>query len=615
MSPTLERRLSWGLALAICLGLALFATDPAWRAPGRTVVCAIVHPDCPGNQWLLAWVAERLASFEGLAHNPRYYWPVGDAPFLAGNGGEGLLAAPLLWALGWPAGASLYLSLLLAANGLAAFFAARAAGAGRAGSLLAAAAVTTLSYALQELSSGRFTQADLVWMLLFLGAWLRFLEAPSRRRALVAALLLTATSVFYWYYGFFMVLAGALLLAGRRSEGPFPWRPLFEFSLAFLLTVAGPLAWFLLRWKGLPGTDEALFPHPEAIADSLAPDWPFRVRGGRFVGQALPALVVLLATLGLGRLLLRRSTRPSLDLALLSLWGLFFSLALGPRFLEAPVSPYTLLYGLADPLRRFWWPSRHIVVANLALVLLAARALPALSFRRDLALGVALAALLPLNLAVQGVSPQARVTPLSEWPPPFYTALRDAPGELLLDLPISPRASVSERPVLYQLAHGKTLINGHAQWVSRVRPSAWDAFVAGNSFLAALGAVEEARGGERFEFEARDLQSLAEAGLGVIVVNYEHYPVALSRCAHLEQQVLLGLFGQPISRMDWAWAFGVASWNGETSVPSASCTWPQELSVDGSVPRSPRTFRSNVFRGVRDAWILRGPLGPGAVRD
>ena len=128
------------LALAVVLTLALWVMLPALSEADSTLVGDWMHPDCISNHWLLAWVAERLAAGEGILHNPRYYWPVGDAPVLAGNGAEGVAYLPFHVLLGWPTGAVVYLTVVLAFNGLAAWALGRALGAGPVHALLPAAA-------------------------------------------------------------------------------------------------------------------------------------------------------------------------------------------------------------------------------------------------------------------------------------------------------------------------------------------------------------------------------------------------------------------------------------------------------------------------------------------
>jgi hypothetical protein len=596
-SPT--SRPSYLVAFAVALGLALLGTWPVWLHPGQGMLCGVAHPDCAGNQWLLVWVAERLAHFEGLLHNDRYYWPVGDAPFLAGNGGEGVLYLPFHLALGWPLGANVFLVALLAANGLAAAWAARGAGANWPGTLLAAATLGSGPFVLRELGAGRFSQADLVWSLLFLGAWLRLPRQP--RWAPLAAAALAAAAALYWYYGFFLVLFGAVLLAGaaldqRRGGARLPWIWLAVFAALFLLLVAGPLAWYLHHWRALPGTGEDAFPHPEALRDSLDLAVPFLVRQGRFVGQALPATVVLLAAWQVVRLVRGRSERPGLDAALLCAWALFMALAMGPKLSLFGVSPFNLLYGLAAPLRRFWWPSRHVLVCDVTLALLAARAVPSLGRAgRDALLGLGLVVTVPALLLLQGPGVRAHSTALS-WPPPFYAALAEQPGEVLLQLPLSPRVAVSQAPLLLQLAHRKVMLNGHAPWVDRVRPPAWDAFVAENSFLAGLRAVEDGALQGDLTFAGEDLVAVRSAGLALVVLDRELYPVRLEAAVERQRRVLTALFGAPAATGSGAWAWRTDHWTGATRVPLDPWTFPRGAAQrDGSVPIDVRTPPSATF--------------------
>jgi hypothetical protein len=609
-APTLPRgsdRWWWLAAVAAGLGLALIATWPVWPRPSQGMLCGVMHPDCAGNQWLLVWVAERVAGLEGLLHNPRYYWPVGDAPFLAGNGGEGLLYLPFHLLLGWPTGANLFLVSLLVGNVLAGCWAARSAGAGWPGALLAGAALGCGPYALRELGAGRFSQADLIWLLLFFGAWLRLLREPRRRWAALAGISLAIASALYWYHGLFAVLAGGLLALGAVLEAwrggglarALPWRPFALFAGVFLALVSGPLLWYLGHWGALPGTAEAVFPHPEALRDSLDPALPFLVRQGRFVGQALPATVVLLALWQLVRLLRGRSDRPGLDGALLACWGLFFALALGPGLSIAGLSPFELLYGLAAPLRRFWWPSRHVLICNLALVLLAARALPALArgWSRA-ALAAALVLTLPALLELQGPGNRAHSTALA-WPPSLYQRLAEEPGEVLLELPLSPRVALSQKPLLLQLSHGKTMLNGHALWVDRVRPEAWDAFVAGNALLRGLQGVEDGSLRGELSFAAEELEGLRADGLALVVLNREHYPLGLAEAVRRQRAVLTALFGPPFASMEGAWAWRTADWTGVTEVPLEPWSMPRGAAPrDGSVPIDMRTPPSAIFDPV-----------------
>ncbi len=592
------------IAIVLCGVAAALITDPAWRDPAGTMVCHMSHPDCASNHWLLAWVAERIGSGESLAHNDAYYWPIGDAPFVAGNGGEGFLYAPFHWIFGWPIGASLFLPLLVLGNGLAAINLARAFGTSPAGALLVGATTASSVYALRELSSGRFSQADLIWLLCFLAAWVRFLDTPTRRRAVVSGVLLAITSTLYWYYGFFGVLAGGLIWATRTLKKRVPSRLLGAFAGVYVVLIALPLWWFASHFTVVPGVTEAAFPHPEAIRDALVFAFPFTVSSGRFVIQALPAVVGLGVLLRIYQLIRQPDSRDWKDAALIVMALAFLLLALGPRAsVGALGSPFEWVYGLAAPLRRFWWPSRHIVVANLAWTLLAARALPTLSPRRELCLGIALFGAVFLSLHLQGIHSRVQVTQLEGFPPPFYEAVRALDGDVAITLPLAPEVAASQRHLLYQRTHQKRLLTGHALWVDRIRPAKWDQFVAQNSLLSGIQALERGTA-HTIEVTATDLHQLISEGVGVIVLNQEHYPARLEEVAKRDRTALTALFGPPSLDGDGMWAWRLETPRDETPRVATlePWTWPPDLKPRADdTPVSRHTVRSTVFRPASNA--------------
>jgi hypothetical protein len=184
----------------------------------------------------MVWVAEQLATGGSILHNDWYYWPVGDAPWLAGNGSEGFSYLPFHLIFGWPTASTVYLVGLLALNGFASYTLARSAGAAPLAALAAAPTGATMVYAIHELGAGRFSQVSFCWMAFFLAAWLRFCAAPSTGRGLLAALLLALTSLFYWYYGLFAVIAGAVLLVAHRRppvRAPYVLGESFRFLRGF----------------------------------------------------------------------------------------------------------------------------------------------------------------------------------------------------------------------------------------------------------------------------------------------------------------------------------------------------------------------------------------------
>ena len=560
-------------ALLLSLAAALAACGAVVMAPRDTLLCNYIHPDCLGNHWLMVWVAERVMHGQSILWNDSYYWPIGDAPWLAGNGSEGFAYLPFHALLGWPLGANVYLVGVLTLNGLSAWTLARAAGCGRAAALAAAPTATLSIFAMQELGAGRFSQVSLCWLTFFLASWLYLLDAPSMRRALGSAALLAVTSLFYWYYGFFGVMAGAVLLA---AQGVATWRRLGRhlvvFSGAYLLLI-GPLLWVYLRyWTSIPGTGEEQFPHREAIGDSTWPGVPFLVTGGRHSGRALPFTTVLFAAIGL----FHARRRSALGFAAVAL--LFASLMAGALI---PHGPYEWVYGLAGPLRRFWWPYRHVAALNIALVTLAAlgadsllkRSVFALRPKLVAAFGALLALSIPAQLSLQGAPWNAQFSKVVA-PEPFYAAVATLPGARLIEPPLAPQLASSETPLIYQIYHGKQLVNGHAEWVDRVRPDAWDAFVAGNSFLSGMQKLERGELAGDFVFEAADLQALLDQDVRIMVLNREYFPVTFSGLITSYTELFTGLFGAPVEGGKRAKAWDMKAWNGSTSVVIPRFSWP-----------------------------------------
>lgn len=559
---------------------AMAALWPAASSPTDTLVCNFIHPDCLSNHWLLVWVAEHVAGGASILHNGDYYWPIGDAPWLAGNGSEGFFYLPfhLIW--GWPLGSNIYLVAVLTLNGLGAWALAGALGARGASRLPAAVGGALLLYAIHEAGAGRFSQVSVFWLAFFLAAWLRLLERPSVGRAVGAALLLAATSLFYWYYGLFGVMAGALCLvvapgSGLRGRLEPLWRPLLVFSATYLALVGPLLYLFISYWAQIPGTSEDVFPHPEAVGDSSWPQVPFLVAGGRYAGRALPLTVCLLAGVALWKGEGRKR------LAALGVLGLFTALMAGPLI---PHGPYELLYGMARPLERFWWPYRHVVVINLLLLGMGSWGLHLLvqawTPARRGAVGLVLGLSVPLQLELQHAPWHAQFSTV-KLPHPFYSKLADLPGEILVELPLAPEVASAQTLLIYQLFHKKILLNGHALWVERVRPDAWDRQVADNSFLSALQRLERAELPGVFTFRGDDLRKLTDQGVRLYTLNQEYYPVVLREAVNVEKDILNRLFGDPVLKEGGVAAWDATRWTGEERLEFPAFAWPKKLRKGG----------------------------------
>lgn len=526
----------------------------------------------------MVWVAEQIGAGQSILHNDAYYWPIGDAPWLAGNGSEGFSYLPFHRLFDWPLSSNLYFITILTLNGLGAWTLARACGASEQAALATAPSGAIFVYAIHELGAGRFSQASICWLAFFLSSWIQFVRKPAMGGALLSAALLAVSSFFYWYYGFFAVMAGFILLFwpdGQpwRQRVQVLWRPLAVFAIAYLVMI-GPLLWiFWHYWSQIPGTTEDVFPHPESQGDSTWPGIPFLTIGGRHAGRALPLSTCVFALMALFQ---KEDRRFSLKMAGVIVF--FWALMAGALI---PHGPYTLIYGLARPLQRFWWPYRHVVVVNFMLIALAARgATRFLQGRWGWALGLGLALSIPVQLELQSIPWHAQFSP-AKVPYPFYQKLAHEPGSVLVEPPLWPPLASSQTPLIYQFFHKKALLGGHALWVDRVRPDAWDDFVAANSFLSEMQRLEQGVLTGTFVFKGEDLSHLTDQGVRIYVLNDEYFPFGMKGAVQAYETIFTALFGKPIAHATRVRAWDAGQWTGRTEVPFEAFTWPAGLRPGG----------------------------------
>ncbi len=197
-----------------------------------------------------------------------------------------------------------------------------------------------------------------------------------------------------------------------------------------------------------------------------------------------------------------------------------------------------------------------------------------------LLLGITALLLIELYARGTGVTVQA-----SWWQAPeAYQALGELEGEALMELPLSPALAQNQQSLSYQWVHGKRLLNGHAMWVDRVRPDAWDAWVQANSFLGGLQRYEQGQGGTSFEVEPDDIVALQELGLRQVVVNAEYLPGKLISLVPRYETILDGLFGEPVlNHRNLVMAWDLANYTGTRRVEvSAWEPLEENLSTDGT---------------------------------
>jgi len=560
-------------AFIVSVSLAMAATWPAVLSPDA-VIGHWQHPDTLSNHWLLLWVSEQFLSGQSLLHNTHYYWPEGDYPLLAGNGTEGFLFLVPNLILPWPYSATVYVLAILSLNGIAAWWSARQLGVAPPSACIAVAMFGTNPYVLQELTSGRFSQANVAFLCGFLGWFVGTFRSPQVKPSSVAlgAILLGLTAIFYWYYAVFAVIAAVILaLFQPKDIWTIRWRHWSATIALSSLIWAGPALWYWMHWALIPGTSEAaLFPHPEAYGDALEWASPIHHRGPH------PGAAVSLITLGLAGFACFRCMRPSHPLeissrrmaaACIALMLFAFALARGPRLLGPDLpSLYGVFYGALPPLRRFWWPSRHLILVHWAVAMLGAlgcqwlllRLRPPRPWIAWASVGLGCVAV-PISLEWSG---DLAHTPISAFsPPPIYRQLKDLPPGAMAEVPLSPRLAGHQQQLIYQTIHRRSLFGGHAMWVDRVRPPSWDKRMSDNSFLSAWTTWEN--GGEGGVFRPDDLVALKNSGLRYVLYNPEFI------FSHAEQrypQALAELLGEPILVSEGAALYDLERFTGITAI-------------------------------------------------
>jgi len=559
------------VAIAIAIVLAFVMLGPAIQNPKSRIVGNWNHPDCLGNHWLLVWVAEQLLSFQSILHNPSYYAPFGDAPWLAGNGSEGFLYAPFHALWGWPFGSNIYVFFICIFNGLSAYVLARCVGAGKWASLVCLSAIASSPYVAMELSSGRFSQANLGFFLLSIGLFFSVRKHPTKYNCIGLAIAGALCCLFYFYYAFFLVIIGGVILLVDRFQKKSPPKAFWAaIGIAFVLLL--PLFWtFFSNWALIPGSDETVFPHPESRYHS-ASFRPLDLLAGeaRFVAlaQSLPILLLL----GYGFIARHRKKQQTETWMFFGIGLMAWWLSIGPEG-----GLYTVIYGVHPFLERFWWPYRHGIILTTFWAVLAAKNMPPV-WENKVWPVLLIVCLVPLSFHMQGVSIQAKTSRISE-APAFYTNLAKREGSMILQTPLNPKLGAIQTPLIYQLYHQKRMLNGHAPWVERVRPPKWDAMLQSNSFLSALVNYEAGIASGQVNFDPAHLEELKKKGLRYLIVDQEFYLLSLRKLTQNTRKAIERLFGPPLKNMGGkrVWAFDIHNWSGDNYWVFDEWTWPHQL--------------------------------------
>ena len=596
---------SWGPALLISV-LGAMGLLHRLVGPGDRVVGLWHHPDMISNHWLYRWVPGELWSGRGILHNDAYYLPVGDAPFLAGNGGDAVASTVLAAALPWPLSINLWTAVVLVGNGLGGAALARAGGAGAGGMAFAALAMLASPYLVGELDGARLAQASVGALGLFGGLWLWLLrEAAPRRRVAggaLAGLLFSAAAGGYWYHGLWAAGIGLTWWLIWPS-----WRVLAGF-LPIVLALLGPLLGvFLSSWAEIPGTQgaDAAFPHPLSRAASLRPSALWGPADQQFGGVLLSLVLVLLVLRGAARAARAPGGRRLL-LGTLGLAVLFFGLSLGPQVdLGLGVwraTPYRLLYGLHDLTRRFWWPYRHVLPMTLCLLPLVGWGLKdrAGAALRPLVL-VALALGMVTELSLRGARLVATASVFH--PSPVWEAVRGGPAGAVVSLPLAPAVAGDQVALSQQWVHRRRLLGGHALWVERVRPRAWDDWRRDHPLWGPWSAYEAGAGPAELILDEALLARLRAEGTRWLALQEECFPGALAPLLRAERAVLQSLWGAPVLR-DGATGleiYDLEAWTGRRGVSLPGWSVPAAWSGRAAGQATVEVPRSRTWTTVGEA--------------
>ena len=162
--------------------------------------------------------------------------------------------------------------------------------------------------------------------------------------------------------------------------------------------------------------------------------------------------------------------------------------------------------------------------------------------------------------------------------PAIYEQLGALEDGVVVEPPLSPELAGTQQHLIYQRVHGKRLLTGHALWVDRVRPAAWDAFVAGQPLLRQLrswsGGPSPAVG---WVVTPADVAALEAAELRWFSLNREVFPLAARPQRDAWRKVLTTLFGQPVLRSKGVSVWDAQAWTGATVVEVGPTPWPPQL--------------------------------------
>jgi hypothetical protein len=416
------------------------------------------------------------------------------------------------------------------------------------------------SFVFDEIRWGRFPQAMLFTLPLFLDAWLRALDTGRARWMAGAAVALGFTFHVYPYYGAFAAGAAILLALLRRRP---PWRRL---AVAAPVVLGGgallflPVALAMFPYQGEYGAFGLVATRYAAVApllpDNFEPIFAHSVYLARLPLFLLdPALVACAVGLAF-----RGRVRTWSAVGLLGLifalgpWPVVDGLGPEPRVLDVRL-PFWFVVRYLPGWSTFSHPVRALVLPAVLGIGVLAVAVGWLDRRLGtLAARHALTALLALGVA-GALFMRGSDVDRSEEPPtyPALATLGDGRSPLIL-VPLG----LSDQFQYAQIVHRRPTLNANGLDLrNKASPEAW-AFLHANSVVGCLRSVQRAGAGDR-HFAPEDLRFLLDAGFREVVYVQTGREGAQRRHAAPTESVALrnltAWFGEPVYRDDEIVAF------------------------------------------------------------
>ncbi|MFN7144489.1 MAG: hypothetical protein ACK4YP_11975, partial [Myxococcota bacterium] len=513
----------------LAFGLLVFGRglwDGTTRFLGREYV------DAWGTQWFYWFVGRQVALGEGFGHSDLFFHPWGKDIYLhtGGNVLDGILAWPLRWLLGPVAGYNLFVLAIVATNGWAMRRLLVRLGAGAEAAALAAVFFAFNPWVLHELRDGRPTQALLAFVLLFCADYLALDRDPRPWLPSRAGLWLALAGLTYWYNALFLGMAAGVLALARVAAGPDRARTFARHAAAGVVALAlvAPFAFPMLGAEDVPGlldvekwTLTSWVPTTkEGIDVGLYAFDPLTLRSGFYAlkddggmafireDQNLFAAQVLLFVLG--ALLAPGRVR----VAALVFAGVSLLVAVGPAVGSVPNPVYYALVKSTSIFQRLWWPSRALVLLQIAAALLAAFVFTRLRGRAPwVAAGVGAWWFAELHGSALG--------PMATWEagiPAAYRCLAEADEGAIIELPYAH----TQAHLYYQTIHGRPIFGGMVEDNPVFAPEEQVLIQQNNSFIAVV-LDQAAAGAKPPDFTEVDRIELDTMGYRWVVLDKRAY--------------------------------------------------------------------------------------------